>query len=132
MKRAVLYFDGECNLCNGAVQFFIVRTSGKTLHFASLQGKAGEAMKSRLLPSQQGLDTIVLEINGEFYFKSSAALRACGYLRGFWPMMKVFLVFPGFIRNAVYDLVARNRIKWFGKADQCLMPKPEWKAQFLD
>ena len=69
---------------------------------------------------------------GNLYTKSTGALRMLKHIGGFWSIAYVFIIVPKFIRDAVYNLIARNRYRWFGKKNECWLPKPEWKAKFLD
>lgn len=128
----VILFDGVCNLCNGAVNFIIDRDPKATFHFTALQQEAGkQILKSFGLDSQK-LDTIILYENGKLYDKSTAALRIARHLSGLWPVFYAFIIVPPVIRNAVYNWIARNRYKWFGKRETCRMPEPEVKERFLD
>lgn len=128
----VLLFDGLCNLCSGTVQFAIRRDPKKTFRFASLQSEAGQRLLRQYGRPSGNLQSFVLIQDGKVYTRSGAALRFFGRLSGLWPLMKIFLVVPPFIRDAVYDHVARNRYRWYGKKDACWMPTPDLKHRFLD
>lgn len=126
----VLYFDGYCNLCNGAVDFLIRRDRKGRLKFASLQGETA----ARRLPADlvQNLGTMVLqEQNGTLYTESGAALRAAASLGGVYALARLLFLIPAFLRNPVYRLIARNRYRWFGKRDTCRLPTAEERARFL-
>lgn len=130
-NQPVLLFDGVCNLCNGAVQFIIERDSDKRFLFASLQSDyAQQHLKEAQLP-EGFLDSLVLMDKGKYYTQSSAALRIAKQLDGAWPLMYGFIIVPKFIRDAVYNFIARNRYKWFGKKEQCWIPTPDLKARFV-
>ncbi|WP_413299450.1 thiol-disulfide oxidoreductase DCC family protein [Bacillus sp. 1P10SD] len=130
MERIIL-FDGVCNLCNKSVQFIIKRDPSGTFKFASLQSKTGQN-----LLITHGLSTdinsFVLIDNKRIYVKSTAALRVSSHLRGLWKMLSIFLLVPSFFRDRLYEWIANNRYKWFGKKDHCLLPLPEWKSRFLE
>lgn len=131
MKEQIIFFDGVCNLCNGSVNFVIDRDKKKVFRYAPLQS---DFAKEKLLPKGvdlEKLDTIMLLKDGKVYQKSSAALLVASKLSGAWPLFAVFLILPKFIRDFFYDIVARNRYKWFGKEDQCRIPTPELKSLFL-
>ncbi len=99
--------------------------------FASLQSEAGQALLQQFhLPTQQFDSFVLIEAN-HFYTESTAALRVARHLNGLWSLLYVFIVIPPFIRNPVYRWVARNRYRWFGKKDSCMIPTPELKARFL-
>jgi predicted DCC family thiol-disulfide oxidoreductase YuxK len=128
----IILFDGVCNLCNGAVQFIIERDKKQHFRFASLQSKTGQEYQQKAGLASDKIDTILLVENGKIHQKSTAALRIARNLDGLWAAMFIFIIVPPFIRNAVYDFIARNRYKWFGKQDSCWMPTPDLKALFLE
>jgi predicted DCC family thiol-disulfide oxidoreductase YuxK len=129
--RPILYFDGVCNLCNSFVQFVIRHDKQKRFMFASLQSEAGaRALADMQQKNNKAIpDSMVLYYNGKYYVKSSAALQAARLLGGVLSLSSVFMVVPAFIRNPVYDLIARNRYKWFGKQDSCMMPTPDLQSR---
>lgn len=102
------------------------------LKFASLQGKHGKKVLEKLGASQDELRTMVLDVEGRLYVRSSAVLRSMRYLGGLWPLLQVFLLVPVPIRDVVYKFVARNRYKWFGKRDSCRVPTATEKTRFID
>lgn len=128
----ILFFDGVCNLCNSTVQFVLKNDKRKRLRFASLQSSAGQKVGMQLASIYGSTpDSLVLQHKGKLYIKSDAALHVARLLGGFWPLLSIFLIVPRFIRNAVYDYVAKNRYKWFGKRDECMMPTKELKERFI-
>lgn len=129
----ILFFDGVCNLCNGFVQFVIRNDKQSRFSFASLQSTAGNKVV-QAYEQQQGKvpDSLILLYKGEFYTKSDAALMTARLLGGAWCFFLVGYIFPRFIRNAIYDKVAKNRYKWFGRKDECMIPTPELKSRFLE
>lgn len=132
-EKPILFFDGVCNLCNGVVQFIIRNDKGAVFRFAALQSAAGRSLEEELKTEVEQLpDSLVLLYKGKIYFKSDAALRVAGILGGRWSLLKAGYIFPKFIRDAVYDLVARKRYKWFGKRDECMVPTKELTARFLE
>jgi predicted DCC family thiol-disulfide oxidoreductase YuxK len=132
----VVFFDGVCNLCNRTVQFIIRHDKKGVFRFASLQSKAGEEAKVRAeKQSESGsrkIDSIILFYKGSYYTKSSAALKIGMLLGGIGWLLVPGYIFPSFIRDAVYDVIAKRRYQWFGKRDECMIPTPELKARFLD
>ena len=132
IKNPVILFDGVCNLCSGAVQFVIKHDPKKQFRFASLQSKFGEGvMKHFGLPVDQFNSFILLE-DGKIYTRSTAALKVAKKLRGLLSWSYGFIIVPRFIRDAVYNLVARKRYKWFGKKEECWIPTPELKSLFIE
>ncbi|WP_113664249.1 thiol-disulfide oxidoreductase DCC family protein [Pedobacter nanyangensis] len=131
-KGAVIFFDGVCNLCSGAVQFVIKRDHRHYFKFASLQSDFAKATLQHFhLKAAQG-DSIVLLENGRLYEQSTAVLRIVKKLPGFWPLLYGFVIVPSFIRNAIYKWIARNRYQWFGQKKQCWVPTSALKSRFLD
>ncbi len=129
--EAVVLFDGYCNLCNGAVRFLIKRDTAGKFVYSALSWPYGEKLKAAF-PELREVDSIVLYDGNRAHVKSTAALKIAGMMPGLWPAMKVFLLLPAFIRDAAYDLIARNRYFLFGKKETCMMPPHENKARFLN
>ncbi len=130
--RPVLYFDGMCNLCNGTVQFIIKHDKQKAFLFASLQSEQGQAAIANISSSTaEAPDSVILYDKGKYYTRSAAALNIAKRLDGLWPLLYAGIVLPRFIRDSIYNLVAKNRYKWFGKRNECMIPTPELKERFL-
>jgi predicted DCC family thiol-disulfide oxidoreductase YuxK len=128
----VLYFDGVCNLCNGAIQFTLKRNKKQDIYFASLQSEIGQVMMKKYGIDNNNLSSLIFVENGIPYTESTGALKVTKYLNGLWPLMVAFLIVPKFIRDSVYKFIAKNRYKWFGKQEVCWLPTPELKNRFLD
>ncbi|MGB0863499.1 MAG: thiol-disulfide oxidoreductase DCC family protein [Saprospiraceae bacterium] len=131
MKHTVILFDGVCNLCNGFVQFTIERDKDQYFKFASLQSEVAKEILKPFGLDNQTLSTVILVENGKCYTKSTAGLRIMNQFGGLWSLVTVLLIFPKFIRDVVYDFIARNRYKWFGEKESCWIPTPELKQRFL-
>ncbi|MCA1054432.1 thiol-disulfide oxidoreductase DCC family protein [Rossellomorea aquimaris] len=128
---SIILFDGVCNLCSHAVQFIIERDPKGNFRFASLQSNAGERLR-REHGIQASTDSIVLIKDGRAYVESTAALRVASGLKWPWKAFTVMLVIPRPIRDRLYQWVAKNRYKWFGKKDSCMMPSKETKDRFIE
>ena len=128
----VIFFDGVCNLCNRSVQFVIKRDRAKKFRFASLQGKTAALTLPKLNISSAEADSFILLENDKVYTRSTAALRVLRELGGLWKLFYVFIIVPPFIRDGIYNFIARKRYKWFGKREECMIPTPELKERFLD
>lgn len=126
-ERVVLFFDGYCNLCNGAVRFVLNNENAEELKFASLQGQTAQ----RYLPSSLP-DSLVMWIDGKIYVESSAALKLIPYLKWYFQFLRIMWIFPSILRNAVYRFIAKNRIRWFGSVPFCAVMQPQWKNRFLN
>ena len=131
LTHSIILFDGVCNLCNGAVNFVIKRDPRNVFKFTPLQEKQGVLLLKKHAVDSRKLDSIVLIENGNVYIKSSAALRIAKKLSDLWPLFFVLLIIPSFIRDGVYDFIAKNRYKWFGKKEQCMIPTPGLREKFL-
>lgn len=127
----ILLFDGVCNLCNGSVQFILKRDPQARFRFASLQSEVGRSLMSEHGLDPDALSSVVVVEDGRVWQESSAALRITRHLPGLWKLLRVFLVIPRPLRDAVYRLIARNRYRWFGKSETCWLPTPDLKARFL-
>ncbi len=131
-EKSVILFDGVCNLCNGFVQFILPRDRKNSFLFGSLQSPKVVEM---LLPypySADSLSTVVLLENNQLYTKSTAVLRIARQLGGAWPLLYWLIIFPPFIRDSLYDVIARNRYRFFGRKDACMIPAAEWKSKFIE
>ncbi len=132
MKTYIVFFDGVCNLCNSTVQFIIKKDRKNQFKFASLQSESGKSfLNERNLPVEK-LDSIILYEPGiAYYSKSTAALKIAKTIGFPYNMLYIFMVIPAPIRNLIYSFIAKNRYKWFGKKDNCMVPSPELKDKFL-
>lgn len=132
----VILFDGVCNLCNSSVNFIIDRDRAGVFKFAALQSAAAKPYLTSAGKDERRdaelLQSVVLYEKGVLYTKSDAALRIARQLDGAWPIFYVFMVMPRFIRDSAYDVIARNRYRWFGKRDACRMPAAGLRQRFLD
>jgi predicted DCC family thiol-disulfide oxidoreductase YuxK len=129
--RAVVLFDGVCNLCNGFVRFVIPRDPLRHVRFAALQSEAARRLMVQTGVTPGDADSIVLFEGQRAFVRSDAALRIARQLRFPWPLLYGLVVVPRPIRDWAYDIVARNRFRWFGRRDVCMMPGPETQDRFL-
>ena len=126
----MLLFDGVCTLCNGFVQFVIERDPAGRFQFAPLQSDAAARLLGVAPPPLP--DSLVLLEDGRLFTRSTAALRVARRLRFPWPLAYVFVAVPRPVRDWVYDAVARNRYRWFGRRDVCMVPTPDLRSRFLN
>lgn len=132
MNKAVILYDGICNLCNGTVRFLIKHDKREKLLFASLQSKTGQKLlRQKQFPTENN-DSFIIIVNGQALMKSDAALAVSKELGGCFTLFLVLRVIPKFIRDYMYSIVAKNRYKWFGKKNHCMVPTPELKERFLE
>ncbi|MGG9970380.1 thiol-disulfide oxidoreductase DCC family protein [Ferruginibacter sp. SUN002] len=131
-NQPIILFDGVCNFCNGAVNFAIKRDKKRIIKFAPLQSSAGQQLLKQYDLPTATMDSFVFIDNNTAYTQSTAAIKVCSYLSGLWPLCKVFLIVPKFIRDGLYNWIAKNRYKWFGERESCMIPTPDVRARFLD
>jgi len=129
---SVILFDGVCNLCNGFVTFVIARDPDRRFQFGALQSPAARRLLDSVDLGEAGPDSVVLVEDGRAWTRSGAALRIARGLTFPWPLAAIFVVVPRPLRDWIYNLVARNRYRWFGKRDVCMVPTPELRARFID
>jgi predicted DCC family thiol-disulfide oxidoreductase YuxK len=129
--KPVILFDGVCNYCNSIVNFIIRQDKQNKFLFAPLQSAiAQQLLRQYDLPSSD-FDSFVLVDRKKASLRSAAALLVLSKLPWYWKWTQLFWIVPPFLRNAVYNIIARNRYKWFGKKDSCMIPTAEVKAKFL-
>lgn len=132
-NKQLILFDGVCNLCNSAVLFAIKRDKKNRFLFAPLQSKIGTELIKAFNIDTLKIDSILLynPIKYNIYYKSTAAILIAKRLGFPINVMIIFYIIPAFIRDWVYSFIAKNRYKWFGKKESCMLPTPKLKAKFL-
>jgi len=131
-KKPIILFDGICNLCNGSVQFIIKHDLKKQFLFASLQSDAAAKLLLHLNNKNIELNSLLLIEEKTIYEKSDAVLRIARQLNPIWNAFYVFKILPKGFRDVVYDRIAKNRYKWFGKKDTCMFEIMEHKNRFIN
>lgn len=132
MNEGLVLFDGVCNFCNYWVQFAIKRNKKKNLRFGSLQGNTAQEILPRYQIDPSILKSVVFIENNTAYQSSTAVLKICKHLDGGWKLLSLFLIIPSFLRDPVYNWIGKNRYKWFGKKESCMIPTAEQRALFVD
>ena len=131
-NKKIILFDGLCNLCNSSIQFVIEHDKKDIFRFVPLQSDLGRQITAHIGIDQKHIDSVILYEPGvAYYYKSNAALEIAKNLGGFFHLGTLFKIIPTAIRNWLYDYIAKNRYKWYGKQQECLAPTPELKAKFL-
>ena len=130
-EHPIILFDGVCNFCNGAISFVLKQDKKGVFLFAPLQSEAGQKLLQQYKLPTKEFDSFVLIDNGQVYTKSAASLRVMNKLPWYWKETQVLKIIPATFRDAIYDFIARNRYKWFGKKKQCMVPTPEIRSRFL-
>ncbi len=129
-EKIIVLFDGVCNFCNATVNFILLRNRKDRFRFAALQSDIGKKLlKEYHLPADN--NSIVVISNGKVYRQSAAILIITRNLSGAWSLLYVFVIIPPFIRNGLYRWFARNRYKWFGKTELCMIPDENVRNKFL-
>jgi predicted DCC family thiol-disulfide oxidoreductase YuxK len=131
MENPILLFDGVCNLCSGTVQFIIEHDKKALFRFASLQSEAGQNLLLQHQVPTKNLESVVLIHKNRIFTHSDAPLEIAYLLGGFWRLAYVFKIIPSFFRNGIYNWIARNRYRWFGKEESCWLPTAALRARFL-
>ncbi len=133
LDKKIILFDGVCNLCNSSIQFVIKRDKNDLFRYAALQSEIGQKLISERNIDIINIDSIILiEPGVAYYTKSDAALQIGMHLKGCRTISRVLIWISSGLRNIVYDYVARNRYRWYGKKDQCMVPTAELRAKFLN
>ena len=127
----IVLFDGVCNLCNSAVQFLIRRDKKRVFRYASLQSDFAIDLLTQLGEDASQRESVLVYGEGRLFKRSDAALYLASKLGGFWKVALMIKILPRFIRDGAYNLVARNRYRWFGKRNECMIPKPDDQDLFL-
>lgn len=132
INKKIVLFDGVCNLCENSVQLIIKHDKHDIFRFVSIQSELGKKIISHIGVDSSKVDSIILYIPNKAYFiKSNAALRIAKDLSGFISVVSYFNFLPDSIKNFVYDYIAKNRYKWYGKKESCMIPTPELASKFL-
>jgi len=130
--KKIILFDGVCNLCDSAVQFIIKHDKKDVFRFVALQSDLGQEILKHIGIDTKNIDSVILyEAGVAYYYKSAAALEIAKNLGGFFHFGTVFRIIPSGISNQLYDYIAQNRYKWYGKKDSCMIPSPELESKFL-
>jgi predicted DCC family thiol-disulfide oxidoreductase YuxK len=129
-QNPIILFDGVCNLCNGAVDFLLKYDRKKQFRFASIQSEAAKLLFRKFqIPAET--DSVILIKSNQVYFESDAAIEIAGMLSFPWKMLVVFRIIPKKMRDNIYQWIAKNRYRWFGKRDICRIPAPLEKESFI-
>jgi len=128
----IILFDGVCNFCDKSVNFIIKRDTKDQFLYAPLNSEAGIDFIKTQSEKVKNTDSIILITNNKVYSKSTAAIKIVSKLKGLWFLMSLFYIVPSFIRDTVYDYIAKNRYQWFGKLDSCKVINVKEKNKFLN
>lgn len=131
--KQLILFDGVCNLCDASVQYIIKHDKRDVFRYTALQSEVGQEIIKKFKIDSTKTDSLLLYTSdtNNISIKSSAALKIASQLGFPINLMTIFLVVPAFIRNWIYDYIAKNRYKWYGKKENCMIPTPELKSKFL-
>jgi len=130
-ENPIIFFDGVCNLCNGAVRFIIKRDKNQYFRFASLQSDTAKSVLPKFGINPDSLESIIVYENDVVYRQSNAILRIAKNLSGPWSLLTLGWLVPKPLRDWIYNFVAKNRYQWFGRKDECMVPTPELSSRFL-
>lgn len=128
----IIVFDAQCLLCNGWVKFLLRHDAKAVFRFASIQGEQGRRMLEEAGLKVEGLETLLLVDDEGTWQHTEAILRILRGLGWPWRIAGLLRIIPAAWRDAAYRLIARNRYRWFGRSEVCLIPTPDVRARFLD
>ena len=131
MDKPIVLFDGVCNLCNGAVKFIIKHDKKNAIQFAALQSETGRKLLAKYNFPVDELNSFILIEGNKAYDRSTGALKVVKKFNRLWPLLYGFIIVPKFFRDGIYNWIGKNRYKWFGKKDACMIPTPQLRARFL-
>jgi hypothetical protein len=129
--KGLVMFDGVCNFCNSSINFIIRNDKTDHFRFLTLQSERGQKIIKQYNLDPENLQTVILLENGRIYTRSTAALRIARKLKGGWKIFYGFIIVPAVLRDFFYNIVAKNRYKWWGKKESCMIPTPEVRKKFL-
>jgi predicted DCC family thiol-disulfide oxidoreductase YuxK len=127
----LVLFDGVCNLCSALVQFVIRHDPAAKFRFAAIQSEIGREIFQSHGLDPADLQTFVFVADGRMFVRSDAAIEVVSRFGGAWRILRVFRFVPRVVRDSIYTIVARNRYRWFGRKEVCMVPTPEIKERFL-
>ena len=130
-KRTIILFDGICNLCNASVRFILKHDNKNKFLFASLQSDAAHKLLLHFNYNNAKMMSIVLIDDNKVYDKSTAILKIGEKLGSPWRLFYFFIILPKGFRDFVYNIIAKNRYRWFGKKESCLIYGDEYKNRFI-
>jgi len=131
-EKQIILFDGVCNFCNFWVNFVLKRDKKDLFRFAALQSEKAKELTSKFKFDTSKLDTFILIAENKLYTKSTAALMICTQLNGLIKILSPLIILPKFFRDFIYDLIAKNRYKIFGRRESCRIPTVDDKLKFLE
>ncbi len=130
--KKIILFDGLCNLCDSAVQFIIKHDKKDVFRFVSLQSDIGKEISNYLGMNSEELNSIIVYQPGyAYYYKSEAVFEITKDLGLIFSLISIFSFLPTSITDSIYDYIAENRYKWYGKKESCMIPTPSLKSKFL-
>ena len=130
--KPIILFDGICNFCNAMVNFIIRQDKKNVFLFAALQSESGKKMLEQYKIDWKANDSFVVIENGKAFTKGNAAVKLYNKLPWYWKWTQIFWIVPKFIRDWVYNVIAKNRYRWFGRKEECMVPTAEMRNRFLE
>lgn len=131
-NKKIILFDGVCNLCDSTVQLLIKKDKNDVFRFVQLQSDLGKEITKYIGVDTKNIDSIIFYEPGfSYHIKADAAIEIAKNLGGVYSLLSIFSIFPNWLKNNIYDYVAKNRYRWYGKKQSCMMPTLETRAKFL-
>lgn len=130
-NKVIVLYDGQCSFCNGAVQWIIARDQFGKINYAAIEGELGQQL-IRHYNIPDTIDSLICIDHNKAYLYSSGAIQVTKHLDGIWKVLFAFKIIPAIIRNPIYKWFAKNRYRWFGREQSCMLPTPSIRQRFLD
>ncbi len=130
-ENGIILFDGVCNFCHSSVNTIIRFDKKKYFRFAPIQSDIGQHLMKKHGLDPLKFDSVILVDDNKAYTYSSAILNIARKMGGIYSLAYAFMIIPPFIRNGLYKWIAKNRYKWFGKKDACMVPTHEIRGRFV-
>lgn len=131
LNKSIVLYDDVCVLCQQSVRFILKHDATQSLCFSSLQSDVGKAILLQTTVKKIEKDSVLFWKNGQLYDQSTAAFKIASYFKGYLKLLQIFWLIPKPLRDYVYQIIAKNRYRWFGKTKTCLIPDNSQKHRFL-
>jgi predicted DCC family thiol-disulfide oxidoreductase YuxK len=131
LAQDLILFDGDCVLCSRWARFVHAHDKARRFHFIAIQSPYGRALSERFRIDPAEPETNLAVIDGRVFFKSDTALSILRALPG-WGWTSIAFIVPRPLRNWVYDRIARNRYRWFGRRERCWVGDPDFRDRIIE
>lgn len=130
-RAPILFYDGVCNLCNATVKWVLRNEKNKHIRFAALQSDFAKEKLNKFNIDLTTPNSLIFLENEKLYMRSDGAIQLAYNMGGIWKTAILLKIFPAFLRNGVYHLVAQYRYSFFGKTESCMLLHPDYRERFI-